>query len=217
MTDTLDTAAARPLRADAERNRRRILAAAAVVYARSGLEAGFDEIAREAGVGVGTVYRRFPHRDDLLLALFEAHLDAMVTLVEECEATRDAGAGLRRLIETLIENHVRDRGLKELMFSQADCAARMGEHQATIVPVLNRVIERAKQEGSLRPDVQLADVMLAVFMVTSAGSITADLAPEQWRRQFAVLWAGLSGRADDAPLPSTPLSVEQLTVAFNQG
>src|SRR3954451_7908062 len=91
--------AGRPLRADAERNRSRILAAAREVFARRGLDAGLDEIARHAGVGTATVYRRFPDKQDLIGALFEDRLDQVIALAYGAIAHPDPLLGFAKLPE----------------------------------------------------------------------------------------------------------------------
>lgn len=213
--------AGRPLRADAERNRRRIIEAAARLFARKGLDASFDDVAREAGVGVGTVYRRFPDREQLLQALFEDRLESMIAVFERVATAEDAMAGLREFAERTVEQHVTDRGLKELIFGQAECAERISGVQARVIPIAEDLVARAKAQGALRPDVGLADVMMAVFMASSAGALTADTDPQQWRRQFAVIWAGLCvpshASSEEAALPAEAMSFTQLTAAFNQG
>jgi AcrR family transcriptional regulator len=86
--------AGRPLRRDAARNRQRILRAAAEVFTEHGLQASLDDVARHAGVGVGTVYRRFPDKEALAEALFEERLAALVGLAEQALAEPDAWVGL---------------------------------------------------------------------------------------------------------------------------
>src|SRR6187551_3752942 len=103
----------RPLRADAERNRRRILVAAAEVFAKRGLDAGLDEIARHAGVGTGTVYRRFPDKALLIDALFESRIDSLLEVARTALARPDAWDGLVHFLEKSIEMQQADRGLKE--------------------------------------------------------------------------------------------------------
>src|SRR3954451_20998189 len=121
MTDTMPPGgtSVRPeprLRADAERNRRRLLAAAAEVFARRGLEAGLDEIARHAGVGTGTVYRRFPDKSLLIDALFESRFQDLVAVAESALVMDDPWAGLVWFLERSITMQQADRGLKELLF-----------------------------------------------------------------------------------------------------
>src|ERR1700761_6992724 len=99
------TAAAkrRPLRRDAERNRLLILGAARTVFAQRGLEASLDEVAREAGLGVGTVYRRFPNREALIDALFADGINTIARVVEESLATPRAWDGLRHFMASMLE------------------------------------------------------------------------------------------------------------------
>src|SRR5581483_435879 len=89
----------RPLRKDAERNRQRILRAAADVFTARGFEATLDDVAHHAGVGVGTVYRRFPNKEALAEALFHERLDGLVRLAERALAEPDAWQGLVRFLE----------------------------------------------------------------------------------------------------------------------
>src|SRR6185437_10153390 len=94
---------ARPLRRDAERNRQAILRAAAEVIGERGLEASLDDVARRAGVGVGTVYRRFPGKEALTEALFEERLDALVAIAEQALAEPDPRSGLHTYLERAAE------------------------------------------------------------------------------------------------------------------
>ena len=94
-----DATSERPLRADAERNRQRILDAAADLFAERGLQVSLDEVAERAGVGVGTVYRRFPDREALIDALFQVRVEEFIGIAREAAADPDAWAGLTRFIE----------------------------------------------------------------------------------------------------------------------
>src|SRR3954471_1197795 len=119
MTDTMPPGgtSVRPeprLRADAERNRRRILAAAAEVFAKRGLDAGLDEIARHAGVGTGTVYRRFPDKSLLIDALIEQRMTAIEELAEQALGFRSAWDGLVHFLESFVERLVADRALTDM-------------------------------------------------------------------------------------------------------
>src|SRR3954447_25564069 len=107
--------AERPLRKDAARNRELILQTAAEVFAEQGLEAGYDEIARRAGVGVGTVYRRFPERAELVQAIFESRIGEIVQVAEAALSRPDAWEGLGWFLGKVMERQVADRGLKEVM------------------------------------------------------------------------------------------------------
>src|SRR5438309_11180038 len=106
----------KPLRADAERNRGRILDAAAELFAAKGLSVGLDEIAQHAGVGVGTAYRRFPDKRQLIEELFEDRVDSMAQLGEDALAADDPWEGLVGFLEQATELQIANRGLKELAF-----------------------------------------------------------------------------------------------------
>src|SRR4051794_32398592 len=104
----------RPLRKDAERNRQRILAAAGELFSEAGLSATLDAVAERAGVGVGTVYRRFPDKEALIDALFEERIDQIVAIAQECSALDDSWDALRCFFERSITLHGQDRALKEI-------------------------------------------------------------------------------------------------------
>ena len=115
----------RPLRADAARNRARLLVAAKEVFAARGLDATMDEVARRAGVGVGTAYRRFRNRDDLIAALFEERLDEFMGLLDESLADDDPWRGLSGFLERSMEMQAADRGFKELLLQSVEGRERM--------------------------------------------------------------------------------------------
>jgi AcrR family transcriptional regulator len=206
----------RPLRADAERNRRRILAAAAEVFAKRGLDAGLDEIARHAGVGTGTVYRRFPDKAMLIEALFDSRFDDLIELAETALAMPDAWDGLVHFLERSVEMQQADRGLKELLFGEG-CPGRTGIGGArfakldSLVPTILAIVDRAKAAGQLRPDVSATDLAVIQFMLHGVGTFSAGVEPELWRRQLAIMLDGLrADRPAVTPLPLLPLSLEQL-------
>lgn len=207
--------APRPLRRDAELNRRRILQAAASAFAEGGLSVTMDEIARCAGVGVGTVYRRFPDKEVLIEALFEQRLDELVVLAEEALAVEDAWEGIVRFFESFIAVQAGDRGLKEVVLGTAHGQDRVRHARGRIAPVVTSLIERAQAQGELRPDVVGTDLGLVQFMVASLIDYTHDVEPDVWRRQLAIVLDGLRTRRDGpTPLPTPPLADEQLDRAM---
>ena len=212
MTSELVEPLGRPLRADAERNRRRILLAAAEVFARRGLDAGLDEIARHAGVGTGTVYRRFPDKSVLIEALFESRLDDLLEMAREALGEPDAWAGLVGFLERSVEMQLADRGLKELLFGEGfrgrgRPTARLDE----ITTAISALMDRARAAGQLRPDVGMTDLAMIQLMLYSIGSFTATVDPEQWRRQLGILLDGLRvRRPGPTPLPLVALTPAQL-------
>jgi AcrR family transcriptional regulator len=217
MNTAADPSPAAPprLRRDAERNRQRILAAAAEAFAAGGLAVTMDEIARRAGVGVGTVYRRFPEKELLIDALFEQRVDELAALAEDALAHEDAWAGLVRFFETFLGLQAADRGLKEVVLSTAHGTDRVRHARARIGPAVQALVERAQAQGELRPDVVGPDVALVHFMVGAIVDYTQDIEPEVWRRLLAIVLDGLRTRRDGpSPLPAAPLADEQLDRAM---
>ena len=143
----------RPLRRDAERNRQRILAAARDAFAEEGLSVTLDEIARRAGVGVGTVYRRFPDKEQLIDALFEDQMAEFVALAEECLHDEDPWDGLVRFLEQACHVHACDRGFKEVALSGTHGLERIARARQMMFPLVSQLVARAQADGSLRPDV----------------------------------------------------------------
>jgi AcrR family transcriptional regulator len=186
----------RPLRRDAERNRQRVLAAAAEVFTEHGLDATLDEVARAAGVGVGTVYRRFPDKASLITELFKDRIDALVAVAEEACAATDPWHGLTTYLECAAAAMAGDLGLRQLMmFSTYDrdqvCYAR-----DRMRPVVTRLVRRAQASGSLRADFEPTDVKIIAYMLSSVAEYAAPVAPDVWRRYLAMLIDGLRPARD---------------------
>ncbi len=188
----------RPLRRDAARNRELILETAAEVFAELGLDAGYDEIARRAGIGVGTVYRRFPERSELVQALFETRIDEMVAIGEEAASMPDAWDGLTWFFEKSVEKQVADRGLKEVMVQTLNESGRMTVGRERIGPIVEGLMQRAQADGALRPDVEVTDLGMQLMLL---GSLSTPEQPDLWRRYLALLLDGLRARPDATPLP----------------
>ena len=203
------------LRRDAERNRQRILAAAADAFAEGGLAVTMDEIARRAGVGVGTVYRRFPDKELLIEALFEQRIDELVALAEAARDEPDPFAGLERFFETFLAVQAADRGLKEVVLGTPRGAGRVARARDRIGPVVNALVARAHAAGALRADVAPSDLALIQFMLAALVDYTHDVEPEAWRRMLVLVLDGLRARRDGAtPLPQAPLDEAQLDRAM---
>jgi AcrR family transcriptional regulator len=199
----------RPLRADAERNRRRLLDAAADLFARKGLGVGLDEIARHAGVGVGTAYRRFADKEELIEALFEDRLEQIPALAERSAANADAFAGLVEFMEGAVRLQSNDQGLKELFFGSEHAVERVEAARDRILPAVQDLLARAQTAGQLRRDIGETDVALIQFMLTGLSDITLQADPEVWRRYLAIVLDGLRAPAP-AELPVPALSREAL-------
>src|SRR3954469_2669555 len=198
----------RPLRADAARNRARLLAAAKEVFAARGLDATMDEVARRAGVGVGTAYRRFRNRDELIAALFEERLEEFMAVIDESLADDDPWRGLSSFLERSMEMQAADRGFKELLLQSAEGPERMRLFRARIRPMVAELVRRAREAGALRADVVEDDVLLVSLMTGAVADFAHAVEPQLWRRALALLLDGL--RANNAsPLPVGPLDADQ--------
>src|SRR3954465_13055053 len=141
----------RPLRKDAELNRQRILAAAGELFAEAGLHVTLDAVAERAGVGVGTVYRRFPDKEALIDALFEDRIDAVGAIAGACSAIEDPWEALVAFFDRAVSLHGEDRALKELVFSAAHGRDRVARARARIKPQVGALVARAQAAGALRP------------------------------------------------------------------
>jgi AcrR family transcriptional regulator len=206
---------ARPLRKDAERNRQRILAAAREVFADRGLTATLDDVAAHAGVGVGTVYRRFADKDELIDAVLEESIGDVVRLAEEGLAMDDPWEGLRHFLQEGLQLQASHRGLKELLCTSAHGRPRIAGARERIHPVASQLIERAKAAGVLRADVQSTDFPLLQFMVGSIVDYAGDVDPELWRRFSTIVLDGLRpAREAPTPLPVPALDLDGLDRAM---
>ena len=206
----MPTTAERPLRKDAERNRRRILDAAREVFAEHGLDAGLDHIARHAGLGVGTVYRRFPDKDKLIDALFEERIGSIAALAEEAAAHEDPWAGLAFFFDRSLTEQAADRGLKQILLSGARGCAQVSAGRERIAPPLHALVERAHAAGVLRDDVTAQDIPMISLMLGSLMDASRDVAPELWRRYLELL---LDALRPEGPESREPLAVEPLDPA----
>jgi AcrR family transcriptional regulator len=181
----------RPLRADAVRNREKILAAAATVFAHKGLDATLDEVALEAGVGVGTVYRRFPDKDTLIAALFENAVDEIATLALSAYEVENSWEGLVWFLREALQRQCANLGLRDIVVGTPYARERMESVKCRIAPAIAQLIERAQRDGFLRSDVVGADFAILEMMISSIGCMTSSFAPELWRRYLTIILDGL--------------------------
>jgi AcrR family transcriptional regulator len=196
---------ARPLRRDAERNRQRILAAAAEVFTERGLDATLDEVARAARVGIGTVYRRFPDKESLIRALFRERIDALVTVAERCCTVADPWQGLVSYLQFAAAAMADDLALRQLMMFGTYDREQVCYARDRMRPVVTRLVGRAQDSGDLRADFEATDVKMIAFMLGSVAEYAAAVTPQVWRRYLALLLDGLRPSRDAVtalPLPA---------------
>jgi AcrR family transcriptional regulator len=198
----------RPLRRDAERNRQRILDAARALVAEHGLDVSHDDIARAADVGVGTVYRRFPDKQDLFDELLAEEVAAMVAGAERARAETDPWAGLVAFVTGNLERQAGVRGLRELMTSGrgSDLARRARRRMAVAIVDL---VDRAHAAGRLRADVGVGDIAVAEMMVAEIIDRAQGIEPQLWRRALAVVLDGFRDHGQP-PLPGAAPPMRQI-------
>lgn len=196
------------LRRDARANRDRILAAARECFARDGVDASVEAIAQRAGVGMGTLYRRFPTKHDLVEAVIDESLDAFVAAAEEGLAAEDAWAGFTGFVERVLELQAENGALREMLAGTPHGLAR-DRMRSRIRPLTRELVARAQADGSLRPDFAPEDMPLVFMTAGRVLGAARGVAPDLWRRYLGFLFDGL--RAEGAtPLPRGPLTGPQL-------
>jgi AcrR family transcriptional regulator len=215
MADSREAPAPRPLRRDAERNRQRILRAAAEVFTARGLQASLDDVARHAEVGVGTVYRRFPDKESLVEALFEERIEAMGALAEKALAEPDSWAGLVSFLEGACTQLSADRGLHEILMFATYGRDRTARARARMQPLVTALVQRAQQDGHLRSDLRPTDMLFIEFMISSAARYAEPVKPEIWRRYLALITDALRPeRAGTTQLPEPALRPDEMAAVM---
>lgn len=206
--------ATRPLRADAERNRARILAAAAEIFAERGLDVSLDDIAAHAGVGVGTVYRRFPDKDALIDALFEEKIGRVVALADEALEIEDPWEGFTTFMRGMCRMQAEDRGFKDAMLARDRGRERMAGARERIAPRAMQLLARAQEAGAVRSDLGPFDVPMLNLCVGLIADRTRDIAPDYWERVLTIIIDGISAQGPTTPMPVEQLDREQFTEAM---
>jgi AcrR family transcriptional regulator len=198
-------AAARPLRKDAARNRALLIEAARQVFAERGLEASLDDIAHRAGLGVGTAYRHFANKYELAQAIFAEAIGEVVELATRCAQAPDAWHGIVTFLEGTAELQTVDRGLREVLMGVHDSEHMDRVHDQFTEP-LRTMVGRAKRAGQVRPDLEATDLGVVLIMLCTVADVTAEAAPDLWRRYLPMLLDGLRA-GSDLPVPPVPEDV----------
>ena len=205
MSSTYARISGRPLRRDARENRERILEAARGAFAELGTDASVEEIADRAGVGMGTLYRRFPTKDALIDAVFGEHLDCMAAAAEEALHATDAWDALLGYLVHVVGLQAADRGLSEMVGAHLRTEELVARARTRLRPLVQRLIVRAQAAGDLRADVVYEDVSVLLWTTARVVDATREVAPEFWQRHLALVIDGLCAH-DASPLPQPPLT-----------
>jgi AcrR family transcriptional regulator len=199
---------AKHLRADARRNRARVLEAAAAVFAEDGLHAGIEEIAQRAGVGVGTVCRNFATKDVLIAEVLAARGEAMLEELGAAIADPDPGAAFERFMTGMARSAARYRALAEEMAARGEVPIRQGLKVA-LQDSIDQLVRLAQAEGSLRADVTGADIKLLLSGLAQASVTPGDDSSRE--RFLRVVLDGLrpeAARPTLAPHPAEGIGVK---------
>jgi AcrR family transcriptional regulator len=196
--------------ADAARNRALLVTAAREVFAERGLEASLDDIARHAGLGVGTAYRHFANKYELAEAIFADAVDDIVALAERAAAAHDPWAGIVMFLEGTAEAQTTDRGLREVLMGthNPERTEQIGDRLSA---PLRKLVVRGKRAGVLGQGVESTDLGIVLLMLCTVADVTADSAPDLWRRYLPAL---LDGLQSDTPLPVPAIDEDDLRTAL---
>jgi AcrR family transcriptional regulator len=194
---TIATNTKRPLRKDAVEHRERLLAAAAQVFNEQGLDASVTEIARVAGVGIGTLYRRFPTKEALVDALIRAILSDTIQMARDAAASPD-GTGLEAFLEASSAYQAAHAGYLGRLWSTDH------EMVKTARQLTAKLLVDAKKHARIRHDLTNTDLSIAMFSLLGVLEATIPVAPDAWQRHLDLLLAGM--RPADSDLPHCALS-----------
>jgi AcrR family transcriptional regulator len=194
------------LRADAARNRERIVAAAKAVFAERGLDASTAEIAQRAGVGEATLFRRFPHKEDLIDAILEATMADSNELIADCASDPDPARGLERFFLEILEKKMQDDlGYLEALHDRCMTNPRFEPQRTRWLEEVGTLARRAKAAGVLRKDVQPQDLgfllmSVAATMQAPVQGVRGDL----WKRYAGIVLDGLRPEGASPLRPAPP-------------
>ncbi|KAA9159058.1 TetR/AcrR family transcriptional regulator [Amycolatopsis acidicola] len=185
----------RPLRADARRNREKILASAGELFARLGRDAQMDEIAEHCGLGLGTLYRHFPTKEALLTAIVSRRFSQLTEIARDAEQIEDPGKAFEALLSGYLEAAEGDSAFQRaLLGSDERPWGGIDDQKAEIRESVARIIDRAIAADAVRDDLTVADFPVLVTALMSTmyfrPSRTAD-----WRRHLALQLDGIRGRS----------------------
>jgi AcrR family transcriptional regulator len=203
--DNVSDSGGEDLRADAERNRQLLLQAAREVFAEQGLGASSKEIARRAGVGIATLFRRFPTRQDLLVATFGPKLAAYTEAIDRALKDPDPWRGFSDYLITITDMQRGDCGFRDIVTLAFPAAPELRAQRDRVYSGVAELIEKAKATGRLREDFVPEDVPLILMANAGVVAATAEHAPESSDRLVGYLLQALTATAAaDLPPPATP-------------
>jgi AcrR family transcriptional regulator len=197
--DVVPASPARTQRKDAARNRELLIEAARVVFARRGIEASLDDVARQAGLGVGTAYRHFANKHEILTALMTDTIDQIVDEAERAAQMEDPWQALVAFLEAALNVQARDRGLREVLMGVHD-SQELERVQQRLSQPLNDIVGRARRAKVVRRDLEVSDVGMMIVMLCAVAEIAGDTDPELWRRYLTLALDGIKPGGTKLPV-----------------
>jgi AcrR family transcriptional regulator len=200
----------RRLRADAERNRRRLIEAATAMFCDRGLDIGVGEIAQQAGVGRGTLFRNFPTKDHLIAAVVVDRMSESIGRARAALDAADPGQALFELIDQSVGRATTDRALFDAI---GDAWLNNDEIRAAhtdLMGALDQLVRRAQASGAVRSDIGAVDVLMMIKGVCEAMRSFQHIDPDVGMRQLDLLWAAISAPGAQRPLRGSPPSIADL-------
>ena len=190
----------KPLRADARRNREKVLIAARAVFADEGRDAQMDDVARRAGVGVGTVYRHFPTKEALIEALIAESFQAIADQAELSLEIEDPWEAFSTLLWRGAETMAGDRALSEVFAAMPASMEQRMPARDGLNESVGKVIERAQSAGVLRPDLLIDDIPMIMCGIGSATK-KEHRCSDSWRRHLSIVLDGMRSEHASTSLP----------------
>ncbi|HEY3714430.1 MAG TPA: TetR/AcrR family transcriptional regulator [Jatrophihabitantaceae bacterium] len=203
----------RPLRKDVVRNRELLLRAAYEVFAERGVAATLDDVARHAGLGVGTAYRHFANKHQLVTAVVQEAFQDLITEGQRCLALDDPWQAITDFSTYAMSMQGQNRGLRDV-FNSVPTWDQLEAERDLLTGLLDEIFHQAREAGVVREDAVATDFGLILHMLSALTDLTSDENPQLWRRYLPMLLDGL--RPGGTPLPVAPLSVDQLTRAMSE-
>jgi len=199
----------RPLRRDAQESRAKLIAAAQAEFAARGVDASLEKVARGAGVAIGTLYRHFPTRMDLLMAALRPRLQEFVHGAEEAMRMDDPWAAFVAYLENLFAVQAGDRGFNDFLSRRFPGNAETEHIHDVMCQQIDDVLARAQDAGKARADITRADIVNLIWSNGRIIDATSAKAPTAWRRQLYLMLDGY--RAERAhSIPEPPMTDGQL-------
>ena len=198
-----------PRRRDARASHQRLIAAAQQEFASRGVDASLERIARDAGVSIGTLYRHFPTRLDLLMAAFQNRLEEFLEGADRAMTIDDPWDSFVSYLENLFTVQAGDRGFNDFLSRRFPGNAETERIHDQMCLQIETVLGRARESGQARPDIALADVVNLIWSNGRIMDATSATAPNAWRRHLHLMLDAY--RAERAhPLAEPPMSEKQL-------